>query len=103
MEGVNWIEIALSATDRPYDLYTRCQTILNNGNSIGDLIMMLTEHPLASSTNVDASELTVLLKHQDRDRIRTRFVYSLKTKTWAVEKMTLPGGNWTRAEFSKPK
>ena len=79
------IEDGLKMRDKPEDLFRRCETASTSGQSIGDIINLLTsDHPLVESTVLDSESLTVYLKAMDGPS--ERFRYSRSRREWHWER-----------------
>lgn len=85
------IEAGLKMRDKPEDLFRRCKTATESGQSIGDIINLMTsDHPLVDSTVLDGEALIVNLKTES-DTPRERFRYSRSRHTWEWEIMRNQG------------
>ena len=91
------IEDGLKMRDKPEDLFQRCETSTLGGQSIGDIINLVTsDHPLVHSTVLDDESLIVYLRHETDARVeRFRFSRSRRTWTWEWEDQN---GNWRPVE-----
>lgn len=82
------IEAGLKLRDRREDLFERCQNSTARGQSIGDVVNLLTsDHPLVASTVVDLESLIVNLKTAQGEPDE-RFRYSRSKHQWAWETNT---------------
>jgi hypothetical protein len=80
------VEAGLKLRDRPEDLFQRCETSTSGGQSIGEIInLVTTDHPLVESTVTDKEALTVYLKKPESEAPRERFRYSRSQGNWKWE------------------
>jgi hypothetical protein len=95
------IEAGLKLRDKPSDLYRRCVGSTQNGQSIGDLINLVTsDHPLVASTVLDSDSLIVNLKGED-STIPNRFRYSREEKKWFWE-IEIDYNDWSEKPTDRP-
>lgn len=79
------IEDGLKLRDRPEDLFRRCETSTAAGQSLGEIINLVTsDHPLVERTVLDNEALIVDLK-TPADAASERFRFSRAQKTWFWE------------------
>lgn len=87
------IEAGLKMRDRSEDLFQRCETATASGQSIGDVINLVTsDHPLVERTILDNETLQVYLK-SDYNNPTERFVYSRSERAW-VWQFSHDGDRW---------
>jgi hypothetical protein len=79
------IEDGLKFRDRPADLLKRFETLVQNNQSIGDIVNLLaSEHPLVENTFLDNDSLIVNLKIA-ADSVDQRFRFSRLDRKWHWE------------------
>ncbi|WP_428246043.1 hypothetical protein [Ferrovibrio sp.] len=85
------IEDGLKTKDKPSDLFKRCQTATARGQSVGDIINFLTaDHPLITSTTIDADYLYIYLG--DKEEQQERFLFNKSSKKWVWQEYQY--GEW---------
>jgi hypothetical protein len=97
------IEAGLKLRDRPADLFQRCETSTLSGQSIGEIIGLVTsDHPLVERTVVDTDSLDVYLR-APADARTERFHFSRARRIWAWEYQTGNYDEWAPVVPPKPK
>ena len=87
------VEDGLKLRDTRDDLFERCEAASANGQSIGDIINLVTsDHPLVESTTLDGESLLVNLTTES-DEAAQRFRYARSTRKWLWE--------WRKYEYSE--
>ena len=80
------IEDGLKRRDTPEDIFQRCETATASGQSIGDIINLVTsDHPLIEQTVLDAEALMIFLR-VDSSSPPERFRYSRFQRKWYWER-----------------
>lgn len=96
------IEDGLKLRDTPADLIRRCRTATEKGQSIGDIINLMTsDHPLVQSTTVDGEGLAIYLRLPSNEDSQ-RFFFSRNRRVWSWEHQ-IYNGEWELVEWEKPK
>lgn len=73
------IDIGLTMTDTPNDLFDRLQAAAQEGRTLVDVINRLIDgHPLVASTTIDSGSVVIALKIGKPD-----FVYSRSLREWS--------------------
>lgn len=97
------IEGGLRRYDSRDDLFERCESATQNGQSIWDVIRTVTaDHPLVQSTNLDSDSLIVFLRSID-DEPDQRFRYSRHSKEWSWEYLHPNDHDWREVKRKKPQ
>ncbi|MDP3241326.1 MAG: hypothetical protein Q8M69_12935 [Reyranella sp.] len=89
------IEGGLRRYDTREDLFARCEAATRKGQSLGDLITLVTaDHPLVQSTSLDMYSLDVFLRPTSPDEPEERFRFSRIRKRWTWEYQHPNDGDW---------
>lgn len=83
------IEIGLGIIDEPEDLFERCKSATESGNTLGDIVnVILNDHPLIAQTTINNDRVVVYLKN------RAQIVYIKSEKKWEyIEDEDFDNGN----------